>query len=105
MALFPSPDLSTHVVTVPGNVLFPAGSAPSSQRIGLPRNAAVPDTAGTPNDGTVLADVAEPDTVATSRVPFCANDEIVNGMAAVTAENAVDGNETFPPDEAVIVSV
>ena len=106
MALFPSPDLSTHVVTVPGNVLFPAGSAPSSQRIGLPRNAAVPDTAGTPNDGTVLAELADPDTVAISRVPFCANDEMVNGMAAVTDENGVDGRDILgPPDDAVTVSV
>jgi len=68
-------------------------------------NEGIPDIAGTPNDGTVLAELAEPDTVATSRVPFCAKDEIVNGMAAVTPENGVEGSETFPPDDAVTVSV
>jgi hypothetical protein len=52
-----------------------------------------------------VAEIEDPDTVATSRVPFCANDEMVNGMAAVTAENGVEESDTFPPDEAVTVSV
>ena len=65
-----------------------------------------PDMTGSPNDGTVLADVDdEPDTVAINFVPFWANDEIVNGIAAVTAENAVEGSDTLPPDEAVTVRV
>ena len=65
----------------------------------------VPDTVGAPNDGAVVADVEDPDTVAINRVPFCAKDEIVNGIAAVTDAKAVDGSDTFPPDDAVTVSV
>jgi hypothetical protein len=65
----------------------------------------VPDTVAVPNDGAVVADVDDPDTVAINCVPFCAKEEIVNGIAAVTAENAVEGSETFPPDDAVTVSV
>ena len=64
-----------------------------------------PEKVAVPNDGAVVAEVEDPDTVAINCVPFCAKDEMVNGMAAVTAENAVDGDETFPPDEAVTVSV
>ena len=65
----------------------------------------VPDTVGVPNDGTVVADVEDPDTVAINRVPFWTKDEMVNGMTAVTAENGVEESDTFPPDEAVTVSV
>ena len=52
-----------------------------------------------------MAEVEDPDTVTINRVPFCANDEMVNGTTADTAENAVDVRDTFPPDEAVTVSV
>ena len=103
VALHPSPDLSFQdVIVSPFAAGIPVafGSAASNHNVGVPGNAD-----GNPNDGTVLADVAEPDTVAIKRVAFCANDEIVKGTTAVTAENAVDGNDTFPPDEAVTVSV
>jgi hypothetical protein len=65
----------------------------------------VPDTVAVPNDGAVVAEDDEPDTVAINCVPFCAKDEIVNGIAAVTAENGVEESDTFPPDDAVTVSV
>ena len=103
VALQPRPDLSFHVaIGSPFAAGIPVafGSAASNHNVGVPGNAD-----GNPNDGTVLADVAEPDTVTINRVPFCAKDEIVNGTTAVTDAKAVDGKDTFPPEEAVTVSV
>jgi hypothetical protein len=68
-------------------------------------NEGIPDIAGTPNDGTVLAELADPDTVAINRVPFWTKDEIVTGMTAVADENGVEESDTFPPDDAVTVRV
>jgi len=103
VALLPSPDLSFHteiVAPLAAGIPVAFGSAASSHNVGLPGN-----TVGNPKGGTVLAEIAEPDIVVINCVPFCTNDEMVKGRAAVTAENAVDGSDTFPPEEAVTVSV
>jgi hypothetical protein len=103
VALHPSPDLSFHVaIGSPFAAGIPVafGSAASNHNVGFPGNAD-----GNPNDGTVLAEVAEPDMVAISRVPFCTKDEILMGTTAVTDAKVVDGRDTFPPDDAVTVSV
>ena len=64
-----------------------------------------PEIVGVPNVGSVVADVDVPDIVAISCVPFCAKDEIVKGMLAVTGEKVAEDRDTFPPDEAVTLSV